>query len=130
MLYWKDNTPKLETLLEVIAALKAMGFSPGVVFDANAGHLISGKYQHDGAFGRMLGLPEDRVMVVAKGTPADPFVLAAAKDLGAQIVSNDRFRDWAEAHPEVRDPARFIRGEYRDGKLMLQTVAPNRAVSA
>ncbi|MES2969285.1 MAG: hypothetical protein V4804_11110 [Pseudomonadota bacterium] len=119
VMHWKDGTPQIETVREVLRHLTGLGYTPGVVFDANAGYLISGKYQHDFAFGRQLGLPADRVMVVAKGTPADPTVLAAARDLGARIVTNDRYRDWTEDHPEVREPGHLIRGEYRDGKLWL-----------
>jgi len=36
------------------------------------------------------------------------------------VVSNDRFRDWAEAHPEVLEPGRLIRGGFRGGKLWLE----------
>ena len=119
VMHWKDGTPQIETLHEVVQRLTALGFSPGVVFDANAGYKISGRYQHDWSLGKRLGLPEERVMVVAKGTPADPTILAAARDLKARIVSNDRYRDWAAAHPEVSEPGHLIRGGYRDGALWL-----------
>ncbi len=123
VMHWKDGTPQIETLREVVERLTELGFAPGVVFDANAGYKISGRYQHDRALGKLLGLPEERILVVAKGTPADPKVLAAARDLGARIVSNDRFRDWAEAHPEVSEPGYLIRGGYRDGALWLDVEA-------
>jgi len=123
IMYWRDNTPRLDTLREVLGQLAARGYAPGVVFDANAGYLLMGRYQHHGALGRLLGLPEERVMVVPKGEPADPVVLAAARDLGAPILSNDRFRDWAEAHPEVVVPGHVIRGQYRDGGLWLDLPA-------
>ena len=119
VLHWRDNTPNIETLREVIAALTARGYAPAVVFDANAGYLISGKYQHDKALGDLLALPEDRVMVVQKGEPADPVLLVAARDIGARIVTNDRYRDWADAHPQVREPGFLVRGSYRGGTLWL-----------
>jgi len=119
VMHWKDETPQIDTLRAVVRHLTDLGYSPGVVFDANAGYKITGRYQHDGALGRLLGLPEDRVMVVAKGTQADPTVLTAARDLGARVVSNDRFRDWAETFPEVLDPGHVVRGGYRGGKLWL-----------
>ena len=119
VLHWKGGTPQIDTVCEVVARLTALGFAPGVVFDANAGYKINGRYQHDWALGNLLGLPEDRVMVVPKGTPADPWLLAAARDLGARIVTNDRYRDWAEAHPEVREPGYLMCGGYRDGALWL-----------
>ena len=119
IMHWKDGTPQIATVREVIHHLIAKGFSPGVVFDANAGHVLFGKYHHHGAMGHRLGLPEDRVMVVQKGTPADPTILAAARDLGARIVSNDRYVDWSDTHPEVREPGRLIQGGYREGALWL-----------
>jgi hypothetical protein len=119
VMHWKDGTPQIDSLREVVQHLTSLGFAPGVVFDANAGHLTTGKYQHHGAMGKLLGLPEDRVMVVHKGTPADPTILAAARDLGARIVTNDRYLDWADAHPEVREPGHLIRGGFRAGQVWL-----------
>lgn len=119
VMHWKDNAPQLQTLREVLDALARAGFAPGVVFDANAGYLIAGRYLNERALGAMLGLPLNRVLVVDKGMPADPLVLAAARDFGARVVSNDRFRDWEEAHPEIREEGYLIRGGYRDGKLWL-----------
>ena len=119
VMHWKDGTPQIETVRDVVQYLKARGFTPGVVFDANAGHILTGRYQHHGGMGKLLGLPEDRVMVVDKGTPADPIILAAARDLGAKIVTNDRYKDWVESHPETREPGHLIKGNYRDGTLWL-----------
>lgn len=119
VLYWKDNTPQIETVRAVVDDLSARGFVPGVVFDANAGYLVGGRYEHDGALGRRLGLPEDRVMVVDKGTPADPMILNAARHLGARVVTNDRYRDWADAHPEVCEPGFLVRGRIRSDGLWL-----------
>ncbi len=119
VMYWNDNTPKLETVLAVVQQLVALGYAPGVMFDANAGHLLDGRYMHDGAMGKELGLPKERVMVVPKGVPADPYILTAARDLGARIVTNDRYRDWWGDHPEAAEPGHLIKGGYRDGALWL-----------
>jgi hypothetical protein len=119
VMHWKDGTPQISALREVVQHLTALGYNPGVVFDANAGHLMTGRYQHHGAMSKLLGLPEDRVMVVHKGTQADPTILAAARDLGARIVTNDRYKDWADTHPEVREPGHLIRGGFRASKLWL-----------
>lgn len=116
---WNDNVPRIETVRAVLFHLIEKGFTPGIVFDANVGYKIGGNYKHDLALGRMLGLPQDRVMVVNKGTPADPTILAAARDLNARIVSNDRFRDWADQHPEVNEPGRVIRGGIVNGELWM-----------
>jgi len=119
VMHWADETPRIEPLREVVAQLQALGYTPGVVFDANAGYLIAGKYQHDHAFGKLLGLPQDRIMVVQKGEPADPTILTAAQDLDARVVTNDRYRDWAGEFPQVKTPGFLIRGGYRDGRLWL-----------
>lgn len=119
VMHWKDGTPQIATVREVIGQLSSRGYTPGVVFDANAGYKLAGRYQHDGTLGRLLGLPEDRVMVVPRGEPADPTLLAAARDLDARVVSRDRFRDWEEMFPEVRQRGHLIRGGYRDGSLWL-----------
>jgi hypothetical protein len=89
------------------------------MFDANAGYKLAGQYLHDGALGRQLGLPKDRVMVVPRGTPADPMILTAARDLNARIVTNDRYRDWIETYPEINNPGHLIRGGFRNGQLWL-----------
>jgi hypothetical protein len=119
VMHWRDGIPDIQVVRDVVARLAALGYAPGVVFDANAGHKLLGRYRHDHAFAKLLGLPADRVMVVAKGTPADPAILAAARDLRASIVTNDRFRDWAETHPEIARPGHLIKGGYRDGQVWL-----------
>lgn len=117
--YWQDGTPRIDPLLLVLRDLEARGYKPGVVFDANAGYLLEGRYRHHRAMSRVLGLPEDHVHVVAKAEPADRLVLTAARDLQARVVSNDRFRDWAEDFPEVLTPGFLIPGGFRDGVLWL-----------
>ena len=119
-MHWKDGTPQISTLREVVDHLAGLGFTPGVIFDANVGHLVAGKYRHNRAMGKLLGLDEDRVIVVSKGSPADPTILKAARFLGARVVTNDRYRDWAAAHPEVNEPGFLIRGGYREGRLWLE----------
>lgn len=119
VMHWRDGTPQLTTLREVLTELTDRGFRPGIIFDANAGYKLAGGYRHHSAMGVMLGLPEARVMVVPKGESADKTILTAARDMRARIVTNDRYRDWADAYPEVKEPGRMIRGGYRDGRLWL-----------
>ena len=82
----------------------------GVMFDANAGYKLQDRYQDDRHMARQLRLPEDRVLVVPKGVPADQYILTAARDLGARVVTNDRYRDWLERFPEAAEPGFLIRG--------------------
>ena len=119
VMHWKDGEPQIDTVRKVVELLIAKGFTPGVMFDANAGYLLIGKYQHDGALSRALGLPQDHVIVVPKGTQADPAILTAARDFKGRVVSNDRFRDWAQDFPEIRQPGYLIHGGFRSGTLSL-----------
>lgn len=118
-MHWKDGSPQIATLREIVQHIRDLGFTPGVVFDANAGYLLTGRYQNNAAMGRLLGLPDDHVIVVPKGSPADPTILSAARFLDARIVTNDRYRDWVGDHPELGDAGYLIRGGYRAGKLWL-----------
>lgn len=78
VMHWREGKPRIETLRQVIDHLSAQGFLPGVVFDANAGYKLSARYLDDRQLARLLSLPADRVLVVAKGQPADLVILQAA----------------------------------------------------
>ncbi|MGL4238829.1 NYN domain-containing protein [Tabrizicola sp.] len=127
VMYWQDNAPKLTPVLQVIGALQAQGYAPGVVFDANAGWKLAGKYLHHGDLARLLALPVEQVLVVPKGEQADPYLLETAREFSARIVTNDRYRDWAEAHPQVSEPGFLIQGGMRDGRVWLKGVESAKA---
>ncbi|KZY29170.1 hypothetical protein A3731_38950 [Roseovarius sp. HI0049] len=119
VMHWKGGRPDIATLREVVDHVSGRGFTPGVVFDANAGYKLNGRYLDDRALAKSLGLPSKRVMVVPRGTPADPVILSAARDVQARIVTNDRYRDWYDAYPEIQAAGHLVRGGYRTGKLRL-----------
>ncbi|TFL16480.1 NYN domain-containing protein [Jannaschia formosa] len=121
VMHWREGGPSLDTVREAVDHLTAKGFTVGVIFDANAGYKLSGRYRDDDWFAAKLRLPGSRVVVVPRGTPADATILRAARDRGARIVTNDRFRDWADAHPEVTRPGHLVRGRYRAGRLQFDT---------
>jgi hypothetical protein len=124
VMHWQDNTPRLETVRKVVDQVRSLGYVPGVVFDANAGWKLAGRYLHDQDFARLLGIETRQVLVVAKGTQADPFLLQTAREFGARIVTNDRFRDWTTDHPEVHRPGFLIRGSAIDGGIRLSGLGP------
>lgn len=119
VMHWNGDRASLATVREVIARLQALGYAPGIIFDANAGYKLADRYLDDRHFAKLLKLPANRVLVVPKGQPADPTILAAARDMGGKVVTNDRFRDWAEDFPEVREKGYLMRGGYRDGALWI-----------
>lgn len=122
VMFWRDNTPSLDTATEVVTTLVENGYRPVVWFDANAGYHLIGRYAHDGELARVLGLPERQVIVVPKGTPADPALLAGARALRAPVVSNDRFRDWQADFGDVL-AGQMIRGRPVADGIHLDVVA-------
>ncbi len=119
VMHWKDNTPDPVPVMQAVALLRAKGYRPGVIFDANAGYKLANRYRDDAALARMVGLPASDVLVVPKGQQADPFLLDFARDSGAILVSNDRFRDRIAEYPALAAPGRLVRGGWRDGRLWL-----------
>lgn len=120
VMHWLDNTPQLAPVREVVRDLSSRGMKPGVVFDANAGYKLMGKFLGEQELAKLLSLPKDQILVVPKGTQADPYLLETARDLQARIVTNDRYRDWAERYPDVAKPENLVQGEMRDGRVWLK----------
>lgn len=123
VMHWNGGKPDLRPVKDAIRVLSRSGFTAGVVFDANAGYKLQGRYLNDRAFCRLLNIPRDRVMIVPKNSPADPMILTAARDYGARVVTEDRFRDWVDAFPEIREPGFLIRGRYEGDALLLDLSA-------
>jgi hypothetical protein len=40
--------------------------------------------------------------------------------MGARVVTNDRFRDWAEDHPAVKSPGFLVGGTVKGGQARLR----------
>ncbi len=88
------------------------GYEAVVLADAALRHQIDQPEQFE-------RLVEDGVIRQAPaGTDADYFILAFARELGADIVSNDRFRDRQDAFPEARK--RMIRYMIVNGEVVLE----------
>ncbi len=127
VMHWEDNTPRLGPLQQVVQNLSVLGLKPGVVFDANAGYKLQGRYLDEQELAGLLGLPKDQIFVVPSGSQADPYLLETARMLQAQIVTNDRFRDWQTDFPEVTSAGLLISGGVRDGQIWLDGLAPDQA---
>ncbi|MCA0945842.1 hypothetical protein LCM08_13060 [Salipiger pacificus] len=126
IMHWKGNGADIATVKDAMQRLSEQGYAPCVVFDANVGYKLFNRYLGDTELAKLLGLPVDRVMVVAKGTPADQIILAAARDHNAQVVTNDRFRDWVDQHPEIAGEGYLVRGGYRSGRLWMSLPCVNQ----
>ncbi|MGQ0815697.1 MAG: NYN domain-containing protein [Gemmatimonadota bacterium] len=88
------------------------GYDPVIVADAALRHQID----DETAFEQMVESGEIRQ--APAGTDADFFILSFARELAATVVSNDRFKDRAEAFPEIRD--RVIRYMIINGEAVLE----------
>jgi Zc3h12a-like Ribonuclease NYN domain len=97
----EGDEAKLHNIALVVKKLKDEGYDPIVVADAALRHQIDDKEGYERR------VEEGKIKQAPAGTDADYFLLAFARELDAVIVSNDRFRDRAEAFPEARE--RMIR---------------------
>ncbi|MDB4952301.1 MAG: Ribonuclease Zc3h12a-like protein, partial [Gemmatimonadetes bacterium] len=88
---------RLRNIELVCNKLLEEGLEPIVVADAALRHQIDEPAEYE----RLV--EEGKINQAPAGTDADYFILAFARELDAAIVSNDRFRDRAEAFPEARD---------------------------
>lgn len=120
VLYWDGETPNFRSVESVIDILKQEGFLPVVWFDANVGYLIGDRYVGPSALADRLELPRRRVFVAPKGTPADPLLIKNAKALKASVITNDRFRDWEESFPFIRQNGFLIRGYITEDQILLE----------
>ena len=123
VLHWRDETPSLETVRDVVAQLTAKGFVPVIWFDANVGYKVGDRYLGPARLARKLGVPARQVFVAPKGTPADPLLLEGAEALRAKVVTNDRFRDWTAQHPQIGEPGFLVPGRVRQGEIVVDTGA-------
>jgi hypothetical protein len=109
------DAPSLRPLTQVLATLKACGIAAGVVFDANAGHRLEGRFMNHDDLAARLPTAAD-VLVVDRGTQADPVLIDIARAEGLIIISNDHFRDAPSARHLLKQKG-FMAG---DGVTLLE----------
>lgn len=88
------------------------GYQPVVLADAALRHQI------DDETGFEALVENGTIKQAPAGTDADYFILSFARELGANIVSNDRFKDRVEAFPEVKK--RVIRYMIVNGEVVFE----------
>jgi hypothetical protein len=103
---------RLANIQAVCAKLEAEGLRPVVLVDASLRHSI------DDGDGYEAMVEAGGIRQAPAGTDADYFILSFARELGARVVSNDRFRERASAFPEVMD--RVIRFMIVDGEVVFE----------
>ncbi len=120
VMHW-GGEPSVTVVQQVIASLEREGFAPFVCFDANAGYKLIGHYMDAWDLAPSIGVTPDRILVVDRGVVADEVILAEAGQRGLKVVSNDRFRDWTDQHPWVKNHKRFRRGTWKQGSVVWQS---------
>jgi hypothetical protein len=93
----EGGVARLANIRLVCEKLDQQGFEPVVVVDAALRHQI------DDSAGYERMVDAGTIRQAPAGTDADYFILSFARELDAQVVSNDRFRDRLEAFPEARE---------------------------
>jgi predicted nucleic acid-binding protein len=100
--------PKLSNLLKVRRELEERGFEALILVDASLKYDIDDQKQLESL------IASQQVRQVPAGTDADFFIIQLAEQLDARIVTNDRYKDYAERFPwipERRLPYMIVKGE-------------------
>jgi hypothetical protein len=93
----EGDGPRLENIELVLEKLRTEGYAPVVVADAALRHQIDRGAEYE----RLVD--DGTIRQAPAGTDADYFILSFARELEADVVSNDRFKDRLKAFPEARD---------------------------
>lgn len=104
--------PKLANVRLVRDRLTEDGMTPILVADAALRHQI------DDVDGYESLVKAGEIQQAPAGTDADYFILTFARELGAFVLSNDRFKDRISHFPEVRE--RIIRYMIVAGEVVLE----------
>ena len=100
--------PKFSNLLKVRRELEEKGFEPVILVDASLKYDIDDQEQLENL------IRSQQVRQVPAGTDADYFIIQFAQELDALIVTNDRYKDYAQQYPWVNDrrlPYMIVKGE-------------------
>lgn len=109
---------RLDNIEVVQQKLREEGFEPLIVADAALRHKIDRPADYE----RLI--TDGLVHQAPAGTDADYFILSFAREMNAQILSNDRFRDRAKQFPRERD--RIIRYMIVQGEVVLEQRSKRR----
>ena len=108
----EGEKPLVGNLLVVRDKLKEEGFNPIIMADAALRHQIDDPKVYEDM------IESGSVRQAPAGTDADYFILSFARELEADIVSNDRFRDRIKQFPEARE--RVIRFMIVNDEVVLE----------
>jgi hypothetical protein len=93
----EGGAARLSNIRLVCEKLREHGYEPIVVADAALRHQIDERAVYEEL------VDGGTIRQAPAGTDADYFILSFARELDANVVSNDRFKDRLEAFPEARE---------------------------
>jgi hypothetical protein len=114
----EGEPPHVSNLVAIRAKLREEGLEPIIVADAALRHQIDDAPNYEGL------VKAGEIKQAPAGTDADYFILSFARELGASVLSNDRFKDRISHFPEVKD--RIIRYMIVAGEVVLERRAKRR----
>ena len=123
VMHWNDDVPSVRTLTLVLADLTARGFAPHVFFDANVGYKLWGRSISARDLAFQLDLKPGQITLAPSRTPADPLLIGYAIGAGVRVVSNDRFMDWRDQFPPIRDKGFLVPGKVKGERVELRFAA-------
>lgn len=120
VMHWRDDVPSVKTLALVLSDLTARGFAPHVFFDANVGYKLWGRSISARDLAFQLDLKPGQITLAPSRTPADPLLIGYAIGAGVRVVSNDRFMDWRDQFPPIRDKGFLVPGKVKGERVELR----------
>ena len=113
ILHWDKSGRgcSLKPVLAIAEELKRRGDAYQVYFDASARHLLKSDAAEAEQYEKLLAADPEHFQQVPAGTRADDFLLLiASQDDSAKIMTQDRFRDYADRYPQVIHSDRLLPG--------------------
>ena len=115
----EGGAARLANILLMRDKLAEKGLEPIVVVDAALRHQIDDRAGYEKL------VDEGEVKQAPSGTDADYFILSFARELGARVVSNDRFRDRMDEYKDLA--RRFIRYMIVENEVVFEQRIGRRA---
>ena len=115
----EKSSARLANVRLVRDRLTQEGLTPILVADAALRHQIDDAAEYE----RLV--KDGEIQQAPAGTDADYFILTFARELGASVLSNDRFKDRIAHFPEVKD--RIIRYMIVAGEVVLERRGKRRS---
>lgn len=120
ILHWGRSVHgiSLRAVRAIVNELKRRGEAYQVYFDASAKHCLKANAAELKQYEKLLTDDPDHFHQVPMGTCADDFLLLiASQDDSAKIMTQDRFKDYADRYPQVIHSDRLLLGMVVQGQI-------------